>query len=337
MLGCARLSKKPFALAASPASPPAVDPPPDAAAADAAACNPSCAQTEDELQCEWLDRFYAPSAGPGHSLPHEADIASFVFADCSPQPPCACAGVAFDGSDAVASTVACCRDLRVACKTPYSGLACKQVEAFCSDDAATPALASWARHVLHHSDCRAYTGLPYQFASLAAMQAATSPATPQLLKHAAATIAQQQPSEEAALLKQALLDMQAQLPAAADGDALSSRALLTVLAAVAAGAVCVAVVAVAFALRREDALAPITSSSSSSSDVYAALKGSNARKSGGKKAARDTLPLRRGASGDACLASAAISIGALDTTMQQPLLQQEGGRSSGSPAGDSMP
>jgi hypothetical protein len=41
--------------------------------------------------------------GPAHSLPHEQDIFAFLHEDCTPQPPCACAGLKLDGSDAGAN------------------------------------------------------------------------------------------------------------------------------------------------------------------------------------------------------------------------------------------
>lgn len=56
-------------------------------------------QTENGLPCPWLDQFYSPISGPGFAMPHESDIKAFVHEDCSPNPPCACAGVKFDGSD----------------------------------------------------------------------------------------------------------------------------------------------------------------------------------------------------------------------------------------------
>jgi hypothetical protein len=59
----------------------------------------ACAQTESALPCSWLDKFYSPVAGPGYNMPHETDIKTFVHEDCSPSPPCACAGVQFDGTD----------------------------------------------------------------------------------------------------------------------------------------------------------------------------------------------------------------------------------------------
>jgi hypothetical protein len=43
--------------------------------------------------------------GPAHSLPHEQDIFAFLHEDCTPQPPCACAGLKLDGSDAGAGTL----------------------------------------------------------------------------------------------------------------------------------------------------------------------------------------------------------------------------------------
>jgi hypothetical protein len=54
-----------------------------------------------QLPCGWLDAYYGHVAGSAmaHTLPHEQDILGFVFDDCQPRPPCACAGVKFDGSD----------------------------------------------------------------------------------------------------------------------------------------------------------------------------------------------------------------------------------------------
>ncbi|KAF6258530.1 hypothetical protein COO60DRAFT_1518459 [Scenedesmus sp. NREL 46B-D3] len=63
----------------------------------------SATATEPGLPCEWLDKLYAPMKGPAHSLPHEQDISAFLHEDCTPQPPCACAGLKLDGSDAGAS------------------------------------------------------------------------------------------------------------------------------------------------------------------------------------------------------------------------------------------
>lgn len=56
-------------------------------------------QAESGLPCSWLDSFYAPVSGPGYSMPHEADIKAFLYQDCTPHPPCACAGLSFDGTD----------------------------------------------------------------------------------------------------------------------------------------------------------------------------------------------------------------------------------------------
>lgn len=56
-------------------------------------------QSEANLPCSWLDKFYAPAKGPGHILPHEVDIKAFLYEDCTPQPPCSCTAVNFDGND----------------------------------------------------------------------------------------------------------------------------------------------------------------------------------------------------------------------------------------------
>jgi hypothetical protein len=54
-----------------------------------------------QLPCSWLEAYYTVRGGGGmaHTLPHEQDILGFVFDDCQPHPPCACAGVKFDGKD----------------------------------------------------------------------------------------------------------------------------------------------------------------------------------------------------------------------------------------------
>ncbi|WIA41558.1 hypothetical protein OEZ86_008924 [Tetradesmus obliquus] len=204
-------------------------------------------KSESGLPCEWLDKFYAPMKGPAHSLPHEQDIFAFLHEDCTPQPPCACAGLKLDGSDAVPASVACCRDLRVACRTPFSGLCCKKVADFCSDDKSNPMIAAWASHALHRADCSAYQGVPYQFTPLEQMTAATSAPKQQQKQQ---QLVDSKPSE-AELLHQALNIQQQQAAAAAAAPAGSSFGA-TFLAAVAAGAVCVAVVAVLFSLRREE-------------------------------------------------------------------------------------
>lgn len=229
--------------------------------------------------------------------------------------------------------MACCRDLRVACKTPYSGLDCRKVEAFCSDDASTPVLSAWTAHVLHHSECASYRGVPYQFVSLQQLRAAAAaPPTTQPQQQQ-----QQQPSDEAALLKLALLKMEATLPAGGDGNDDSGsnqqRRAIIALSAIAAGAVCVAVVAVVFAMRREESLAPITSAAAPlrAANVYQAL-------TRGKAPTYDTLPascppsnagqgmLQRDGSAGSSL-SAAICIGKLSSSgggVREPLLQQGG-------------
>lgn len=198
-------------------------------------------KTEAGLPCDWLDKLYAPAAGPAHNLPHEKDIAAFLHEDCSPQPPCACTGLKFDGSDPVATAVGCCRDLRVACKTPFSGLCCKKVAAFCSDDQPIPMLAAWTAHNLHHADCSSYAGVPFKFVPYKDMQAAA----------AAKAMKLQEDTAEEQLLKQALNSMGAQqaVPAGAGAGRVYGIDPRTWVA-VSAGAVCVAIVAVLFAMAR---------------------------------------------------------------------------------------
>jgi hypothetical protein len=188
-----------------------------------------------QLPCGWLEAYYGHYTGDSlaHKLPHEDDVQGFVFDDCQPQPPCACAGVNFDGADsggwregwggcacrlvpaisrvcethqspcththccvgrpytwltrplpcafparlalcAAATAFACCRDLRAACRTPFNGLACSDVEAFCGDnEPGSSPLLRWTQHkLLHAAKCAAYAGTPYDFVSFEAMMAA---------------------------------------------------------------------------------------------------------------------------------------------------------------------
>lgn len=67
---------------------------------------------------------------------------------------------------AVASSFACCRDLRAACRRPFNGLSCETVDAYCGGDKPTPQLAHWVHHALWHNDCAAYKGTPYDFVPL---------------------------------------------------------------------------------------------------------------------------------------------------------------------------
>eukprot|EP00775_Hariotina_reticulata_P007876 gene7876-8072_t len=203
-------------------------------------------QTEPGLPCEWLDQFYGPTHGPAHSLPHEAKITGFVYEDCTPQPPCACSGLRFDGSDSVPAAVACCTDLRVACKTSFSGLCCKKVEDFCYDDKPSAAVAAWAAYRLHHSDCSEYPGVPYLYTP------------PEDLQHQRHEQQPQQQPTEAELLKTALLNLQQQAAAEAaarsDGSGLTaslSRVLTPqVFIAAAFGFMCVVIVAIVASLGR---------------------------------------------------------------------------------------
>lgn len=155
----------------------------------------------------------------------------------------------------VPEAVACCRDLRVACKTPFSGLCCKKVAAFCSDDQAAPEVAAWAGHALHHSDCSAYSGVPFLFTPLEAMLAEPAAQAALSKQHA-----EQQQAAEAQLLKAALVHMEQQAAAAAAGSRRSGLAGSTqLLIGAAAGALCVAIAAALLTMRRgesaEDILA----------------------------------------------------------------------------------
>jgi hypothetical protein len=117
-----------------------------------------------------LDEFYGRGMKPGflgHVLPHEKDIAAFLFEDCTPQPPCACSSLRFNKADDVAAAVACCRDLKAACKAPFAALSCKTVEAYCRDDQQQAAVAHWVGHALRGADCMAYHGAAFNYMPLA--------------------------------------------------------------------------------------------------------------------------------------------------------------------------
>lgn len=120
------------------------------------------------LSCTWLDGYYSSGvrATPGFVLPHEADISSFLFEDCEPNPPCACTGMKFDGSDDAATSVRCCQDLRAACRRPFAGVDCATVTKYCSGDEPSATLLHWTQHALWHSKCDDYPGRPYEFLAL---------------------------------------------------------------------------------------------------------------------------------------------------------------------------
>lgn len=98
---------------------------------------------------------------------------------------------------AVTNSFACCRDLRAACRTPFNGLSCADVEAFCRDDAPSTKLLHWAQHKLHRgAECGAYAGTPYEFRTLESIVAANqepevtaADETAEMMIEAAATIA----------------------------------------------------------------------------------------------------------------------------------------------------
>jgi hypothetical protein len=179
--------------------------------------------------------------------------------------------------------VACCRSLRVACKTPFSGVQCPELEAFCSDDKPTPVLAAWSYHILHHSDCTSYTEVPYELVSLQELQPHTAaPAALAAPQHLQQGMAQQPASDaEPALLAGAIrswwVEQQVATLRGSESRGQQQRRTVIALAAVAAGAICVAVVAVAFAMRKEEAAAaePITSTACepllSTAEVYESL------------------------------------------------------------------
>lgn len=143
----------------------------------------------------------------------------------------------------------------MACKTPFSGIHCRKVEAFCADDKHKPVLAAWTQHALQQADCSGYSHTPYQ---LTTMQELLQTATA-----AAATEAAADPPEgfESALLAEAMRNIGHQSNYGfADSSAQHQHQLIVALSAVAAGSVLVAVAAVVLAMRREAAAArPITS------------------------------------------------------------------------------
>lgn len=127
----------------------------------------------------------------------------------------------------------------MACKTPFSGVCCKKVAAFCSDDKPIPILAAWTAHNLHHADCSKYEGAPYNFVPYKDMLAAA----------AAAAAEQQQKGEtvEDQLLHQAVAAMETQDSARSvtNASAIGTAPTFVILAA---GCICVVVVAVFFAM-----------------------------------------------------------------------------------------
>jgi hypothetical protein len=211
---------------------------------------------------------------------------------------------------------------------------CKKVEAFCSDDKPTPILAAWSQHVLHHSDCSNYNGLPFQYVRLqdlrphpaaAAAAAATARGVVSKIQDtvqpaAAAAVA------EAALISEVMHSWYNQPTASTPSSSNQQQSgLVIALAAIAAGALCVAAAAVVFAMQREEAalVAPIVPSVRepllSSDDVYRSLVKSAALAApkpaacvGAGYGLVPAAPLRRDESGDSCL-SRVISIGKLSS------------------------
>lgn len=113
-------------------------------------------ETDSRLNCTWLDAFFNyQNVGGAFHLPHQKDINDYLFEDCRPAPPCSCHGLAFDGKDPVKPAYECCRDLKIHCKRPFSGLDCKAVESVCSNDEASTAVKSWVQHANWHAKCTA--------------------------------------------------------------------------------------------------------------------------------------------------------------------------------------
>ncbi len=89
------------------------------------------------------------------ATPSPQAITEFLFEDCPPEAPCACSGVAFNGEERAAQKGRCCASLRVSCQPLFGGLACAEVEAFCSDNLPSPTLNKFVQHKLHDATCAA--------------------------------------------------------------------------------------------------------------------------------------------------------------------------------------
>jgi hypothetical protein len=59
----------------------------------------------------------------------------------------------FNGAEAAEPKGRCCSSLRVACQPLFGGLACAEVEAYCSDNLASPTLNKYVLHKLHDATC----------------------------------------------------------------------------------------------------------------------------------------------------------------------------------------
>jgi hypothetical protein len=153
---------------------------------------------------------------------------------------------------AVPTAVACCKSLRVACKTPFSGISCRQVESFCSDDKLLPVLAAWTHHVLHHSDCSSYQGVPFDYASLQDLQQLQAAAAVQRLA-GMTQAAVQQPAAAGAAESALLQEAMSNVSQSSQGAEQQQRQLTTAVAVLAAAAVSVAIAAAAYALGRSQA------------------------------------------------------------------------------------
>jgi hypothetical protein len=102
------------------------------------------------LACSTLDSFYSST-----DLGSKQAISEFLFEDCPPEAPCACQALSFNGNETSAQKGDCCANLRVACQPLFGGLACDEVEAFCSDNLASPMLNKYVQHKLHDAVCEA--------------------------------------------------------------------------------------------------------------------------------------------------------------------------------------
>jgi hypothetical protein len=126
-----------------------------------------CGPTGSLLECSSLQALYAAAAPGSSPQPAAASAAAaFLFVDCPPGPPCSCAGLRLDGTDAPRPRARCCSDLSTHCASPFSGLDCDDVRAYCGAGPGLPvpdAVRQFVAVKTHRLDCaapryaRAYT------------------------------------------------------------------------------------------------------------------------------------------------------------------------------------
>ncbi len=144
----------------------------------------------------------------------------------------------------------CCRDMRVHCRHPASRLSCAAVTAYCNNDKPSFHLAMWVDRALENAQCDAYHGRPYTFVPFEQMSAAAAAAAVQKLaastkaSASAASTESEEPSEQH-------ISASAQKPAAVTPASGISIDVGSVLMVVGGGLVAAALVAAAFAVRRQ--------------------------------------------------------------------------------------